>query len=247
MTKEESKKALSVKVEELIREKSTDLLVKGAKAGFSSLPIFGPFGAVLVDYAFSGQWEDRVKDVLMIFASKIEALEDTKQEELLENLRSPEGMDFMQEAIIQAGNAFTEKRREHIANLLKNSLTKEDIVHDEKKKLFKIFNQLNDTEIIYLKYYSMSIGTNDDHPFNIKHQEVLKPIRRRLAGAEDEGNAGAFRDNYIATLNSLGLVQMESERITNRTPIGLHPLGNILLAYLEVSDETTEPTPLKET
>ena len=49
-------------------------------------------------------------------------------------MNTSEGIDLTEDALVQASRALTEERRLYIANLLRNSLTKEEIGHDQKKK-----------------------------------------------------------------------------------------------------------------
>jgi len=210
---------------------STDIVVSIVKAFVSQAPIIGPAVAEFIEYAMPRQRMDRIADTLR----RVD--EDANNpKKIIEKMKTPEGRDLLEDAIVQASRALTEDRRQYIANLFRNSLTKEEVLHDQNKKLFKILDELNDSEIILLKYYSMSLGRDMNHPFLKKHWEVLGPIERELASQKTEPRSIAFIYNYMNTLDRLGLVTMQTELIKNRKPIGTSELGRLLLDYIEVSE-----------
>lgn len=212
---------------------SFDALLSTLKGFASGIPFVGPLIAVAIEYGIPNQRNDRI----VKFALQLEKQIQDVKEQIKEKINTPEGIDLLVDALYQSTKAFTEDRRIYISNMLKNGLTKEEQTHDQNKKLFKILDELNDSEIILLKYYSMSLGRNWDHPFLKKHWEVLGPIENKLAGQKTEPRSVVFIENYINTLDRLGLVIMQTKYLSNPMPIGVTPLGNLLLEYIEVPDE----------
>ena len=211
---------------------STDIVASIVEAVVSYAPIIGPGIAKFIGYAMPRQRIDRIADSLRRVDEKVE-----NHEKFIEKMETPEGKDLLEDTIVQSARALTEERRQYIANLFRNSLTREEVLHDQNKKLFRILDELNDSEIILLKYTSMSLGRDTEHPFIKKHWEVLKPIERELASKKTDPRSVAFIYNYIKTLDRLGLVNMETERIQNRKPTGPSELGRLLLDYIEVPEE----------
>lgn len=211
-------------------EDSIDLAASLSSGFVGMIPIIGPVVAELIKFSIPKQRMDRIVDFLRKLENKVD-------ENIVRNMKTPDGMDLFVIASEQIIESKTEERREYIANLLKNSLNKEEIDLDEKKKLFSILNQLNDSEIIYLKSYSFQRTIGSTPPFIKRHLDILRPITKALNRSEEESRRTAFRDSYINNLEKLGLVTMESRRIDNREPTGVTPLGKLLLDYIEVPDE----------
>lgn len=92
---------------------------------------------------------DRIADTLARLEVKLQKLSNAA--EVRDRLLTSEGIDLLEEAIIQAARARSEERRENIANLLKNSLSDEQLEHLQKKTLLELLGQLNDAEILILQ------------------------------------------------------------------------------------------------
>jgi hypothetical protein len=119
-------------------------------------------------------------------------------------------------------------------------MTRDEIAHDQKKKLFNLLSQLNDQEVILLKFYSLGIGKEQNHPFKEKHKDIVIPPTEEQPNTHDENNKASFFYNYINTLDSLALVDKQGSKDFKRIPEIVTLIGKLLLNYIEVPDETEE-------
>jgi hypothetical protein len=74
---------------------------------------------------------------------------------------------------------WSEERRDYIASFLKNGLTNEEMTHVQQKKLLSILGELNDAEIIFLRYESVhpnnATGIPESHHWR-KRQSNIKIV-----------------------------------------------------------------------
>src|SRR3990167_4418097 len=78
-------------------ENSTDMAVKIIRGLLGIATYIGSTAAELVDSIIPKQREDRIVDFLRNLAVKVE-----NQEEFIQKMKTPEGVDLTQEALIQA-------------------------------------------------------------------------------------------------------------------------------------------------
>lgn len=218
-----------------------DYFVATFKGAAGIIPMFGPPIAEAVGTLIPNQRVDRIVKFALELESRVEDVET-----IIEKIRTPEGLDLLEDALYQSTRAMTDERRIYLANMLKNGLTKEEQTHAEKKKLFDILNQLNDNEIILLKLYSLNLTIGQKPPFVTKHYDLIRPPSREQGVSDEERNRAIYRDTYNRTLHSLGLVtndtrhltkDMETKSLSSTMPTVATPLGHLLLEYIEVPEE----------
>jgi wyosine [tRNA(Phe)-imidazoG37] synthetase (radical SAM superfamily) len=134
-----------------------DIIVSASKAVASFIPYVGPFMAEIIGVVIPNQRWDRISEYVRILNEKVVNLE--------EKINNQESVDLLEDSLLQSARALTRERKEYIASMLKNGLMKEEQTHAEKKKLLSILGELNDIEIIFLKYYSLNLGIGQKHPF----------------------------------------------------------------------------------
>lgn len=178
----------------------SDYAAAALRAVSSMVPIGGPFLSELFSAIIPNQRVDRVVDLINQLNSRLTALE---QADIKEKLNIPEALELFEECIQQAARSSNAARHEHIANLLANSLTKEEISFVESKHLLNILNQLTDIEIIWLNYYYQTY-VGDPLKFQANHQDIISFI----PPSDDlsEIAKATLRDNYIQHLERLGLL-----------------------------------------
>ena len=158
-----------------LENNKSDKTVIGLKTILEVVP-FGSLFSEIITNVIPNQRMERVVLFVEILNEKLKYLEKDVVEQ---KTKTEEFTDLLQDGIQQASRALTEDRLEYIALLLKNSLTDEELEHLEKKKLLSLLNQLNDTEIIWLKKYSMDKW---DESFFEKHQHIFEPPDTRVGG-----------------------------------------------------------------
>jgi hypothetical protein len=195
------------------------------KAALGLIPFAGPILAEVVNDFIPGQRTDR----LVEFVKELDArLTEVTQERFAANARTPEGADLMEDGLWMAARALTEERRKAIANLLIKSLAAEELRYGESKKLLQLLNELQDPEIIMLRYfYLLSAGDDSANDFYNLHEAILEPDTSSMESSEQEGNRGALYEAYKSTFRRLGLTEPRSDT-------DLNLLGRMLVRYIGI-------------
>ena len=87
---------------------------------------------------------------------------------------------------------------------MKNGLTNEELSHTQQKKLLSILGELNDAEIIFLRYESLR--PDEQREFFEQHKVVLAPIAAPIGAPVREQDQRALRMSFQEKLFALGLV-----------------------------------------
>lgn len=127
-----------------------DLGASVLKAGLSFVPFAGPVLTELVNDFIPGQRTDR----LVAFVQALDArLTEVTKEAFAARARTSEGADLVEDGLWMAARAFSDERRKAIANMLVTTLTAEELKYAESKNLLQLLNQLQDPEIVMLRYF----------------------------------------------------------------------------------------------
>lgn len=151
--------------------------------------------------------------------------------------------------MIQATRALSDDRQDHIASLLKHSLTSEELEHLEKKKLLELLGRLNDAELIILQ--ASALHPNLRKEFSEKHANILYGVLAHLGSSQEELDRSAIQSTYRQKLRDLGLVQPRFQRPRKGEVPEFDPktgkmkasgdqltsLGRVLLRYLDLKVE----------
>jgi hypothetical protein len=165
-----------------------DEAVSAFIVGLSMIPVVGPLVAHLVGNRIPAQRLDRIADVLHRLGEKVGTLESQLLDRAWE---SEEFADLLEDGLAQATRALTPTRRGQIATLLKNGLSREDLDHLQKKRLLTLLGELNDAEIVILRYYGRNrYGEQDYEGF-----------------PDEEHDQAAVHQTYRSTLQRLGLLE----------------------------------------
>lgn len=182
----------------------TDLAVVFAKGALGALPYIGPLIAEIVGTIIPNQRLDRIAEFLQILDAEVHSL----QAEMLHvKMQTEEFIDLFEDAVVQACRSLGSVRKRHIASLLKNSLSRDDLSHIEQKKLLAILGELNDVEIIILTAQSLSATPNAARSFRELHGPVFEPIILTQESSEEEVSRAAVHRTYREHLRQLGLLR----------------------------------------
>ncbi len=151
------------------------------KSIFGIVPFGSPIGEAITS-VIPHQKIERLVDFVQILNYKIKNAERKIEEQ---ELKTEEFTDLLEDALGQASRELSKERLEHIASLLKNSLTDEELDYLEMKKILSLLGDLNDAEIIWLQYYT-PIG-HGSQEFLDKHEKVLnvRPLYQDCSKAEE--------------------------------------------------------------
>lgn len=189
---------------ELERNK-TDLLTSVAKSVLGVLPGAGPLLSELIGNLIPDQRIDRLAKYIIELERK---LSDLSTERIRELLKDSECIDLFEEGFVQASRAITDERRAQIASVVRNGLDDESIAYSESKYVLKLLQELNEQEIIWLRYHlHPTIG--GDEEFRNKHKNVLKRVYATIGSDESVKEKGALQESYIEHLERLGLIYSE--------------------------------------
>jgi hypothetical protein len=230
-----------------LENNKTDLLVSATKLAVGFIPIAGSLLSEFVVNIIPNQRIDRLSKFVKELEVRISNLSTDKIKSLLNN---DDFIDLIEEGFIQASRAITDKRREYIASIVSNGITDENIQLNESKQLLKILTELNDTEIIWLRYYLFPAIGGDDQ-FRKKHKNILQPIHNYI-GADDEAmNKAAIQNSFKDHLERLKLIDHriqidnkskmpEYDSVTGKPKIlysAITPLGRLLLKQIGIIND----------
>lgn len=227
-----------------INQNSTDYVVAAVKAGLGMVPFAGSILAELAGTIIPKQRTDRLTD----FARKLESkLSELEKETLRAKLTDENFTDLLEETTRQAASAVTNERRNYLSSLLSVGITDEQISFIETKHLLRILSQINDIEIIWLRYY-LHPQIGGDNEFRLKHASTIKPVFAHIGSDQATVNKRALQENYVQHLVSLGLMDkpllIESstgfpiiDKHTGTWKVQSHRvtiLGRLLLRYIGI-------------
>lgn len=227
-----------------VEQNEVDLAVAAWSATLSVMPGIGPIVAELFRSIIPNQRHDRIADFLRILDEKLGTLE---ADLLAEKMRTEEFIDLFEDGAYQAARALTDERKEYIASLLKNSLTNDDLSHIQEKKLLSLLGELNDAELVILKYFGLSMEPVRAHEYHEKHQDVIHAPMVVMGSPDEDVDRHAVHETYRANLRRLGLARTkykkpkkgqlpEFDEKTGMMKAGsdqITRLGRLLLRYIE--------------
>jgi hypothetical protein len=185
-----------------LEDKRFDNAAAAIKAAVSFVPHVGSILTEVVGIVIPDQKSNRVKLFVEVLADKVTYIE----KDVLElKMKSEKFTDLFEDALPQAARALTDERREYIANFLKNSLNTEEVAHIGEKKLLSLLNELNDAEVIFLRYEALENYEKDE--FYENHSAVLQPVPAPHGSSQSEYDKLFLRRSYQEKLQDLGLMQ----------------------------------------
>ena len=179
-----------------------DMAVSLTKGVIGALPYVGPLVAEVVGTLIPNQRLERIEDFLKILEEKIVAAE---KEKIQARFKSEEFIDLFEDSIQQAARALSDERKQYLASLVKNSLTSEKIKYIKMKRLLSLLNNLNDFEILYLSYKSLSV--REGHEFYAKHKELFTVPSPHTMSPDEEFEKLAIYESHENNLLNLGLLK----------------------------------------
>lgn len=153
-----------------IEQNELDVAVSAWAVALGYMPAIGPIVAELFRNIIPNQRHDRIADFLRMLNEKLQTLEE---DFLKEKMRTEEFVDLFEDGAYQAARALTDERKERIASLLKNSLTSDELSHVQEKKLLSLLGELNDAELVILKYHGLNMDPARANEYLETHQDVI--------------------------------------------------------------------------
>lgn len=217
-----------------LEENTRDRLVSAAKGALGACPVVGPMMAEVVGHIIPKQRLDRVVHFLEELDKRVGHCESSL-EKFKVNTKTEEGLDILEEGIVQAARSASGNRQEWLAGIVGKSLSSESLKYEEAKKILNIFRELTDPELIWLVYISEPQTLSSAFHQGLKHRypDVLLPVSRELGRSQAEAERGALQDGYKNTLLRLGLANFKRDGRT----LEITPLGLLIVRYLSSVEE----------
>ena len=188
--------------------RSVDYVLSAARAAIGPIPIVGPLLAELAGFVVPHQRVDRIARFAVELERRIEELESP--ERIKEQLANETFTDLLEEGLRQAAHSLSDERREYIASLISSSLSVAGIRSAESKHLLRILDEVNDIEIVWLRYYREP-SMRGDEEFRNRHAEVLQPAFATYGSSQGEVDQSTLQASYKQHLSRLNLLEPRYE------------------------------------
>jgi hypothetical protein len=234
-----------------VGQSKTDVAIAVGMGTLSLLPYAGPILAEIVGAIIPNQRIDRIARFAKILDDKLAELD---KEFLEQKMRTEEFVDLFEDGAFQAARAMTDERRERIASLLKNSLSSDDLEHVQEKQLLSILGQLNDAELLILRYYGLNkLDPQEAQRFFELHEGAIRGPQVFMGAPQEDVDRVAVHETYRDHLRRLGLVRATYKKRKKGEPPEwdlttgmikadgnrITPLGQLLLRYVDA--EAADP------
>lgn len=205
------------------------LLIKGL---LGVAPIVGPIMAETLANSIPNQKLDRVIEFTKILESKLNRLDESV---IRIKFKTEKFTDLLEDALLQASRAFTNERRQYLATFLATSITTDEALHLQEKRILAVLGELNDAEIIALKWCSLL--KKDEiraEEFLEQHSQViLKGYHEYIIGEGDgmdySSDTEIILENYMEHLKQLDLIIVHSS-----------PFADLLLRYIGIAEDSVD-------
>ena len=225
--------------------RSVDYVAIAANGCLGAVPFVGSLLAELAGNIIPNQRIDRITKFAQLLELRLGQLERTI---LQARIATPEGADLLEEGLRQAASSLSEERREYISSLLVNGISNSNISDQESKHLLRILGELNDVEIIWLRFYA-DATMGGDKEFREKHAAVLDIEPAHMGSEQAVHDKSSHAKSYKLHLARLGLLE-ERLAIDTKTKLlkidhqgrtevkgyGLSGLGRLMLRSIGLPD-----------
>lgn len=188
-----------------LTNRQEDYIASAAKAILGTIPFVGSLLVEIAGVVIPNQRIDRITKFAETLAERLSHLE---QGFVATQVKDEGFTDLVEEGLRQAARSLSDERREYIASIIANSLTSEEVEYQESKHLLRILGEINDVEVIWLRFYLMpTVGEAKE--FRARHKKVLEPVHATIGASKDVHDKAALQDGYKQHLSQLGLLAPE--------------------------------------
>lgn len=199
--------------EDRLKNNKSDWAAMVSRAGLSAVPIAGSFLAELVGALIPNQRIDRIAK----FANELNDRLEAMPEEVVDRLRNDEEfIGLIEESFIRASRVNSDERRRYIVNIVQNGISDEDAGINNAKYLLGLLSELNDNEVIWLRYFH-EVTMKEKANFQALHENVLTRVRVVIGSSEEVRRQGAVQESYKEHLERLGLIKHNIRMNRDRT------------------------------
>ena len=189
---------------EVLDNRTADYVLNAVRVAVGPFPIVGPLISELAGVVVPNQRVDRIAKFVAELECRVRELESPAQ--IKQQLSDESFTDLLEEGFRQAARSLSDDRRRYVASLICSSLSDESVRYVESRHLLRILDQINDIEIIWLRYYREQT-TGADAGFRQKHAEILQPSSTALDSPQEEVDKETLQESYKEHLSQLNLLQ----------------------------------------
>ncbi len=186
-----------------LQSDTSDYVTSAARAALGTVPFVGSLLAELAGTVIPNQRIVRI----VKFAQALEhRLSNLEEEFIRAQISDEQFTDLLEEGLRQSARSLTDERRNYIAAIIANSLSSQDIEYIESKHLLQILGEINDIEVVWLRFY-LDHSMNSDNEFRERHQNLLQPLATSMGSSHEEFDKEALQKSYKEHLTQLGLLK----------------------------------------
>ena len=206
-----------------------DRLVSVAQGVAGACPVVGPLLSEAIGQLIPNQRLDRVVSFLKTLEEDFANVQ-SRLDCIERNTATPEGLDILEEGVLQAARSVSKDRQKWLAAIVGSSLSSESLKYEESRKLLNLYRELADPELIWLIYISEPQMYSSTYHTKLMDQypDILQPASRSYGMSQEEADRSAFQDGYKNTLLRLGLATLKQ----NGKNLEISPLGRLLVRYI---------------
>lgn len=224
-----------------------DYVASLAKALLGEVPFAGSLLVELAGAVIPNQRMERIVEYTKALERRLARLE---QGFVRSQLTNESFTDLMEEGLRQAARSLTDERRDYIASLVASSLSSADIAYEESKRLLRILGEINDVEVIWLRFF-LKPATSEDQPFREKHKAILTRVAAHIGAPQEVLDGATLQSSYKEHLTQLGLLERRYQTdVHSKQPVfdsstggmkvrgyRLTTLGRLLLREIGLTEE----------
>lgn len=186
-----------------LKSRLADYSVAVTRGVSNLVPIVGPVLAEVLGVVIPQQRIDRIAK----FAEELERrLSSVEKNMLKSQLNNGEFTELIEEGFRQAARSLSDERRQYIASLITNSLSSENISYAESRHLLRLLDEVNDIEIIWLRFYLVPTMRGDEE-FRQTHRNVLKSVPTTRGSSQETLDKSTLQESYKEHLFQLRLLE----------------------------------------
>tara|TARA_R100000322_G_scaffold97441_1_gene61372 strand:+ start:685 stop:1359 length:675 start_codon:yes stop_codon:yes gene_type:complete len=206
-----------------------DRLVSVAQGVAGACPVVGPILSEAIGQLIPNQRLDRVVSFLKTLEGDFANVQ-SRLDCIEHNAATPEGLDILEEGMLQAARSVSKDRQKWLASIVGHSLSSESLKYEESRKLLNLYRELADPELIWLIYISepQTLSSAYHKQLMDQYPGILQPASRSNDSSQEEADRSALQDGYKNTLLRLGLATLKQ----NGQTLEISPLGRLLVRYI---------------
>lgn len=186
-----------------LKSQASDYVASAMRAALGAVPFAGSLLAEVAGTIIPSQRIDRVSRFAEHLEEKLSRL---NQDFVRSQLTNENFTDLLEEGIRQAARSLSEERRKYLASVITNGLSSEDVEFFESKHLLRILGEINDVEVVILRFH-LAPTMQGDEEFRKKHEDVIWVEPGTFGSSRRVLDKETLHSSYQEHLVGLGLLE----------------------------------------